>query len=270
MIVRSGEKVFLRADKLLCVSLMLLLFAVSTANASPTVAHQDAILFTSLRPAYTSASISRTISNNIVEPDNAELANLGAEFLQPPASSATLSNSVKPLPAIPATMLMVLTGFICISLVRDRRVWLSALAGLLYIGQAGVHAIPELAMHLGHRKHNIQQQSSYLYSYRVENSSRLRSDIEGTRYTGLLHHLAGIPGDTISFLQPRLSFLGKQVSETTKMSSLRKQEHELRAISSSYGLEPSPSCSVPITEQFIYFSPTFIFDHLPHGPPEWA
>ncbi len=274
---RNEKSVLVRVTGWLC--LTSLFFVVSVANASPTIANRDAILLISSSPADTQSSTACVI-NNIVEPVNAELANLGIEFLQPPASLADLggarNNSVKSLPAVPATMLMVLIGFLCVSFVRDRRVWLSAMAGLLWIGHAGVQAIPQLALRLSHKNHSEQQLYAELtYPHCLENSKRLRSDIEGTQYIGLLHHLAGIPGagfvlnSCFSILESR--FLRASSVQHPALSieplALGVNTSQRALLSEQYSLNSPFNCLASIAEQFVYFSPAFIFDNLARGPP---
>ena len=172
---------------------------------------------------------------------------------------------------------MVLTGFLCVSLVKDRRVWLAALAGLLWVGQAGIHALPQLALRLSYRIHSKQQFDAELTCpYYLENSNRLRSDIEGTQYIGLLHHLAGIPDSPMSFRQPHLSFLRKQESRklTTQLcyrlnpsKNTNSFQSQLAFLSEQYSLDSLFKCLASKTEQFICFSPAFIFELIPRGPP---
>jgi hypothetical protein len=195
----------------------------------------------------------------VVGPIDAKLANLGKEFLQPPASFASLrhtqGNYVKPLPAVPAAIFMVLSGFLCVSLVRDRRFWLAALAGLLWAGQIGIQALPQLALRLSHRNHSQQQFSAELaYPHYLENSNRLRSDIEGTQYIGLLRHLAGIP-------DAKSRYLHKDTRTYTSQPAI---------ILARTGLNPFLACLASRAEQFISFSPAFIFSNLPRGPPKLA
>ena len=56
-----------------------------------------------------------------------------------PAAGAELAD-VKRLPAAPAAVAMTLVGFLCVSLARDRRVWLGLACGLIWLAQAGVTA----------------------------------------------------------------------------------------------------------------------------------
>jgi hypothetical protein len=57
-------------------------------------------------------------------------------------------NDVKNLPAVPGAVLMVIVGFLCISLVRDCKVWISALVLIVVLSQAGVKTLPKLTTRL--------------------------------------------------------------------------------------------------------------------------
>jgi hypothetical protein len=246
--LEKGHKVFLEGNKLLFI--VTLLLAATAISAAPTVTTDNLIAPTIQMASDTPAVIVPT--EEVVGPIDARLANLGKEFLQPPASFAVLgdtqSNNVKPLPAVPEAIFMVLSGFLCVSLVRDRRVWLAALAGLLWAGQTGIQALPQLALRLGHGNHSRQQLSAELaYPYYLENSNRLRSDIECTQYIGLLYHLAGIPDN-----------LHKPTHTFTSQPAI---------IIAQTGLKPFLVCLASRAEQFISFSPAFIFANLPRGPP---
>lgn len=243
---REHNKLF-RISGQLC--LAVLLFAVSAVNASPTVTRHSADMSASLSLASTRTTTSGSI-NTVTRPINVKLADLGKEFMRPPTISVGLrnapGNSVRLLPAVPATVLMLLTGFLCVSLYRDRKVWLTALAGLLWISQAGIQTFPQLVHHFSHKYHTKQQICAELiHSHYIGNSHRLRSDVEGTRYVGLLRHLSGIPDNkntaNLHTFQPAVIF----------NNSLTLQFH----------------CPASKAEQFVCFSPAFIFAHLARGPP---
>jgi hypothetical protein len=174
------------------------------------------------------------------------------------------------LPAVPAAIFIALIGFLCVSFVKDRRVWLAALAALLWAGQAGIQAVPQLALRLSHRNHNRQQLDTKLaYPYYLNNSSRRRSDIEGTQYIGLLHHLAGIPDSTMSLLLLQESRevttqLCYRLNPSKNTSSFQSQ---FAFLSEQYGLNSLFNCLAARVKQFISFSPAFIFENLARGPP---
>jgi hypothetical protein len=237
--------------KLSC--LAFLLFAVSTANASPTVTYHGIDLSASLS-LDNSWNTTSDSTNSVIKPINAELVKLGKEFLRPQENAFGLlnnsSNSVRPLPAVPATALMLLIGFLCVSLYKDRKIWLAALAALLWVSHAGIQTLPRLAYHLSHKKHTKQKICAKLnYLSRLGSSHRSRSDIDGTRYIGLLHHLGGIPkvksAANLYINQPALIF---------KRNGLVLQFY----------------CLALKAEQFICFSPAFIFEIIPRGPPPLA
>jgi hypothetical protein len=249
---------FVKANKALVVLLSFLIL--TTANAAPTIGSQNGnFVASSVSPAsYPHVSVVADVTDTI-ESDNSYLAQLAGELLSPP-DPYMVSSTPKSLPAVPGALLMAVTGFLCVSLVKDRRFWLAAFAGMLWVGHVGIQAVPHLAMRLGNRTHNQQQVNAELmYPYFLENS-RLRSDMEGTQYIGLLHHLAGIPQSTMSFLLNRYS---------------RQAEDEVRApqcavIRTSPRRIPVFNCLTLKIRQFVCFSPAFIFQNLARGPPEHA
>ena len=256
----------LRINKVLCVTFML--FAVSAANAAPTISNGD-VLYCAVSPSSNLDIEAVPELAELTEFGDSHLASVAAEFLKPPTDFPALAASpvinAKALPAVPRAILLVLTGFLYVSLVRDRKVWLTALAGLLWASQAGIQTLPQLALRLSYKNHSKHQLCAELtYPDYLENSYRLRCDIEGTQYIGLLRHLAGIPDSTTSRLQPRLSFLRKQESRQIKDEFKVPQFAIIKLL--SY-LIPPTICLAYRAEQFICFSPAFIFENLPRGPP---
>ncbi|MCK5473052.1 MAG: hypothetical protein KAI59_03400 [Planctomycetes bacterium] len=242
---RSGEDNYFRANSLSCI-IAFMLFAASAANASLTVTHQDATLTTICPADLPTPSISTV--DNTVKPVHTQLTNIGAEFLQPPETPAGLlnahSNSIRSLPAVPATILMLLTGLLCISLYRDRKVWLVALMGLLWVGHAGIQTFPRFACHFSYKNHTKQQICAELaYPHYLENSHRLRNDVEGTWYVGLLRHLGGIPGNK--------SVIISQLAIVFGLDSQSSLFHRLAFNA----------------EQLSHFSLAFVSDNLVRGPP---
>lgn len=238
------HNLFFCFGKLLC--LAFLLCAVSAANASPTITRHGIDLsvnssFVSNRTA-TAGSI-----NTIAKPAHAKLADLGKQILQPPERPAGLlnvrSNSVRLL----HRNILLLAGFLCVSLHRDRRVWLIALMGLLWICQAGIQTFPRLGHHFSHNSSTKQNIGSPLtYHAYLGRFYRSRSDIEGTRYIGLLRHVGGIP-DAKSAIYSCISQPVVVFSNSFTLLQLR--------------------CLASKAEQFSCFSPAFIFQNLSRGPP---
>jgi hypothetical protein len=186
------------------------------------------------------------------------LANTATEFLKPPPGFVQLPDNLSPgfmiLPAVPAAIFMVLCGFFCVVFVKDRRVWLVALAGLFWAAQMGINAIPKLVLRLAERNSShsrLTQLSPLLY---IRNFSELPAyNNEDTRYIGLLRHLAGIPA--LGFKFQVLNF------------EYNKAQKLLDAIIPLQASNLLLRCLVKKTEQFTYFTPAFIFDNLARGPP---
>ena len=246
--------------------ILLPLLIVTAASAAPTVSnYSSSLVVSAVSPASDVRVFTVPEVPQIAEPSDSHLARVAAEFLKPPPAftgSPALPVGAKTLPAVPGALLMGLTGFLCVSLVKDRRFWLAALAGLLWLGQAGIQAVPQLTIRFSHRNHTARQLDTELtYPYYLENY-RLRSDIEGTQYIGLLHHLEGIPQSTMSFLSLR-----KRESSQTEDEFRTPQFAIIGRVSH---IIPATNCLAAKVEQFIYFSPAFIFQQLPRGPPKLA
>lgn len=245
--------------KWLCV--LLPVSVISAANAAPTVSSYNDNLVISAVSSTSDVHVPVVADvTYTTESGNSHLAGAVADLLKPPAAftgSPDMPITAKSLPAVPGALLMVLTGFLCVSLVKDRRLWLAALASLLWLGQTGIQTVPQLALRLSHRNHTHRQISADLtYPYYLE-SSRLRSDVDGTQYIGLLHHLAGIPDG-------KMSLLSQDSSQTE--DEFRAPQFAIMGLTSR--IITVTKCLAAKAEQSFYFSPAFIFDNLARGPPE--
>jgi len=244
---------------------------VTGASGAPTpnVHNSNVSVYASCGSEYADVPSASTVETNpISEAYDSHLANIADELLKPPvdsADSADLPIGARSLPPVPGALFMVLAGFVCVSLVKDRKLWIATLAGLLWAGQAGFTALPQLASNLASKKQIGQQlPPNVTYASELENLDRLRSDIEGTQYIGLLHHLAGIPDSATSF-PPRIWVRDKlqQIRNTNKVPPFAITHF-------------SPLLNCPViylasrVEQPVYFSPAFNFDNLARGPPKQA
>jgi len=241
----------LRGDKVVCI--IAVLFAAPTVCAKPTVT--GAPVTFDRHTVTQDLNVSRDTLGQRSEPltrVDSELAAVGTGMLQPPAPLADFTSSpsvetAKTLPPAPGAVFMVLTGFACVSLVKDRRVWLTLIAGLLWAGQVGVQAMPQFARRIT-KKHIHQQllNTELRYLHDLESHDRCRSDIEGSRHIGLLHYLAGIPvTKRSSVIAGPFAVLPAQDKIDTSAPSLALQ-----------------------AEQYACFSAAaFIFDNLARGPP---
>jgi hypothetical protein len=253
------EKQVVGRNSILFAATVSLLFITIEVCAVPSVKQYDGI---SINPPATNNNAqfaSQSSSAQNIQPADSAFAEIGAELLKPPVGFNTSSShtNIKPLPAIPAAFFMVLTGFLCVSLVKDHKFWLAALAGLLYLGTAGIDAVPQLLPRLQNMCSKIKQptfSSSNKTSYvrELENSFRQRCDVEGSRYIGLLHRLTGIPDGWVSFLR-------KQESRTTSIAP---------QFAPAIIQKLSPDCEAIIAEQLFCVSQiAFAVNHLAHGPP---
>jgi hypothetical protein len=256
---------WIRTIGFLCI--VFLLCVVPVADASVTVSGRTAILNTA---SYTiDAEITNTSSTSNLFVDNASgFADLTRKFLRPPVCTAAAGgdkvNHVKSFPAVPTALLMVLTGFLSITFVRDRKLWLAAIAMVLCLGSACLNAVPHLALSLSGRVSARWQFATGLsHSYQSGSLLRTRSDIEGTGYIGLLHKLAGIPGcENLSDLFPQSSKTGITGQIANKFCP--PQFAVVRFLSNTV---PLTDCPANMTGQIDCFSPAFTFAHIPRGPP---
>ena len=260
---------------------MLSLVVATAISAAPTMSNFNKhFVAAAVSPASDSHFTYVPEKSQITVPSNSHMAAIGKEILKPPADfTDSPPLGAKSLPPVPAALFMVLTGFLCVSFVKDRKVWLAVLVGLLGAGQAGFNAIPQLAAHIS-KKNN--QRKSYFNAaalHQLEESCRLRSDIEGTQYIGLLRHLAGIPAGTISL--PLRTFLTSLRAQQSNLNTSRDYFVFARTKSNAGSpqfaithfsclLNRASICPASRAEQYICFSPAFIFQQLARGPPNSA
>lgn len=210
---------------------------------------------------------------------DSSLATIGTEILQVPSAEQALGNlaltaeispEFKPLPAIPAAVTLVLTGFLCVSLVRDRKTWLAVCVGLFCLGQLGISALPKFANNLRNALKPGDISSSVIN--RIANTAaglRQRCEIEQTRYIALLRMLSGIPDHGRSSTSNRISaadivcdlVISAQSNLKVKMSTYAAY------ISNLFGFQTLSSCPVRSTGHNSAFTPAFCIATLPHGPP---
>ncbi len=252
---------------------------VTTANGAPTLNNcKGKFAARNLSPSSDVQTLSAPEINQSQEICNSHLASMAAEFLKPPVTYTgwpSLSNRIKPLPSVPGALLMALTGFLCVSFVKDRKLWLAALAGLLWLGQTGFSAIPNLASQLASKKQIEQQHSlNVAYACKLNDSTRLRSDIEETQYIGLLHHLAGIPDVKSTFTNKHSSGTNLLIQHHQKLytkafDNFRKNIYTSQlAVILDLCISNSPiNCLALRAKQPVCFSPAFTFTNIPRGPP---
>ena len=245
-----GRRIALLTKSLKICFCILFVCAVATAvTAVPTVGTCEFVIAHSIDH---SGNVSLPVPALTVSSEH-ELSHIGKAFLQPPNIISGIRNTSLPanksLPNAPAAVLLGLVGFLCVTAVKDRKEWLAALAAVLWLGQAGLTALPNFISH-HQTKNQIQQLSYQLRGSILENSSRLRSEVEGSEYISLLHHLSSIPDDHSN----AISFDTSQPVIVSKRDTLNIHL----------------DCKAVQAEQFTCFSPAFIFNNLSRGPPMFA
>ncbi len=180
------------------VFMVALAIAFSAGAAVTTQTNPDVRSFQ--RPASTCPSKGNLWSSQLIEPVRPDLARAAKELLSPPTATTyalknTTAHQVKSLPPIPTAFFMTLTGFLSVSLIRDRKHWLSALGFMLSAGSAGLHALPKLTP--SYHSITVNQIKNPLFASalyrRLEQIHLPRTELDGTSYVGLLRHLSAIP-----------------------------------------------------------------------------
>jgi hypothetical protein len=96
-------------------------------------------------------------SDSLAHSRSYDIDAVAAGLRRPPAELAgMIPSSLRPrsLPAVPKSILMAALGFLCVSLVHDRRIWLTVAARLLPIGHNRPNLIPGLPSYLRGRRHH--------------------------------------------------------------------------------------------------------------------
>ncbi|MBN1788220.1 MAG: hypothetical protein JW806_07475 [Sedimentisphaerales bacterium] len=263
---------------------LLVTLLLTQASAAPSINNETALSsLNALQSVNTSVHFDSQLTG-IAASAQSRLAEIGEEFTKPSiiisGSTGTSQTSTRSLPAIPATFFMVLTGFFCVSLVKDRKAWVTALTGVLYFGLAGINAIPQLLPH-----HNIREEIKHSSSWEsahkleLENSLSRSLDAQGIQFTGLLHRLASIPDSDGFVIIDRLikpagiQSLAKKALMVWRIEYVHTRKADVLSLISAiihnlYNLNLSPDCLAVKTGQQVYFSSEFSISYRPHGPPK--
>lgn len=274
-----------------CLALLLLLIPAIAVHGTPSVPSFG----TSTASTASSCNLDPEINlssglNSLCNSSYPNLAHIGEDIFNPPAETSTrhaLPTRVRSLPGVPAGIFMVLVGFLCVSFVNDRRIWLASLAGLLWLGQTGLAAIPQAASHIiAKRNAAYHCPDDRLAAGRADRNGRLRSEIEGTQYIALLRHLAGIPATVIAkepqttvaistlasqklsvFLRTTKSYL-KTLGDIA-VSAHPAQTSECTIAGAASNITDLTVRSACAAECSVRFSPGFVFSNLARGPPQF-
>ena len=188
------------------------------------------------------------------------IAAIGIVYLNLPAAFIESQSAGSAILHLQVTVFIILIGILYISLVTDRRLWFESLTAPLSQGQMRFHPTPQFASRISKKSVRRKSLPKTDCLFRLEDSCHLRSDIESTRYTNLLHHLAGIPHDRL-FL-PHISMQDKHQQE--------RDTNEVPQLTLTH-FSPLPHKALipmaPRAKLNLSFSPGFIFVRLARGPP---
>jgi hypothetical protein len=195
---------------------------------------------------------------------NATLAAIGREIVQPHSISKSFTDShgqyTKSLPAVPAAILLVLTGFCCVSAVRDRKVWLAALAGILWLSQGSLpNVIKTPSTRIRPNGHFIA--SSFLIQAEAK-IDHLPVSMESSEYLGLLYHRPGVPEN-----RGIIKILHGYRSRKTALATDSRQSTRQLAINFTSPYSDSAVKSESFAEKHIILLSALSPVILPRGPP---
>lgn len=196
----------------------------------------------------------------------ARFADIGRQVLDPARYSHPLSDSAnthaRTLPAVPAAIVMTLFGFLCVSITRDRRAWLALAGGLIWLGQAGVETVPQLAQRI--RARSIRQSTVNRLSFCHTMAEQPAGCDEQIIYVGLLHKLAGIPDHAFA----TNSSDGAKAGRHARPTDGRCPAPAMARLDAWANIVNE--CPASATGHIMVFSPAFIFANLSRGPPAVA
>jgi hypothetical protein len=236
MSAASGDKtVYMKALWAACITVVLSIAL--PAGAAPTVDIFDATVDWTAASADLHSHDLRQTSQT--DPSNdSVLAAVARQLFKPPGdrngSAASASTAVATFPAVPGALYLALTGFLAVLLGRNRKAVPAALIALFCLSQTATHAATRLARSALSEKHCHKRTAAELSrSHHLVTVSAMRRVIE--------------PGQDTNPWAPSSAIMPDQ-----------------------YHLDIRSECLPSTDEDFICFSPAFVFDSLPRGPPEPA
>ena len=130
--------------------LLLLFILPAAAECAPTLVDRisSAVVGSAARSRVESIEF-RLGTVSVAGGDYSPLAAVAVEFHKPSVRYPGASSPAivtKSLPAVPGPLLMVVVGFVCVSVVRDRRTWLAVVTCLRWAGQSGFSLLPRVAL----------------------------------------------------------------------------------------------------------------------------
>jgi hypothetical protein len=221
------------------------LYVAMPAVAQPTWSSEE--LFYSSSGMVDAGAGQSSLACYLLSSDNSEIKQIVSYIGKPVARDIPMGERTTVysmfLPATPASSLLTLVGFICISLIRDRRIWLAGFAGLSLIGQKGTQAVVSSS-----RNDDSQAGTNLPLSY-------IRSQI--------LPNNAGV----FAFSQKDITSANfTRIAFRTAAGSVNKWYYSA-VLNSVPRPDSSALCLVSGTRQSDCFQPALIFSLMPRGPP---
>ena len=193
------------------------------------------------------------------------LVNIGEEIAKPygvfSASVGCRRDYIESLPPMPGGISMVVMGFLCISLVRNNKVWLAGLASLLWAGQVGIGTIPRLALRFYHRASASAGQCC-----QGESAAWEGGDIKNAAYASVTNCSVGMPdGKGISWRSSRYERGARRIWLVNRFKT-----PQFAIVRFWPCLIAATRCLHLIAEQLVFFTPIFVWRDLCRGPPHLA
>lgn len=260
---------------------LLLLFMATLTNAAPTLGNFNKSFACYFLPTRLDLNTQTTFEiNRNIELCNTPLKSISEEFHKPPVSFSASPDSVigiKSLPVVPRAILMVLSGFFCVSLVKDHKFWLAVFISLLWAAQTGLTKLPKLTSHLNPKNHNKQSSpldSIHIFGPEFPSISFSFKTADNTR---LIYHSVGIFNrkQAISLLTSLPALIVKRSNLIELPHRLIKAKQNLTAskstlISLSNRLILVSGCTACQADQSVFSSSEFKSTFPPRGPPYLA
>ena len=223
--------------------LLAVLYAALPADARPTWSNEE--LFCSSSSAVAVGNEQCSPAYYLSSANNPEISQLAILYpaTMDVSASETMSVSAMVLPAAPASGLLTFVGFICISLIRNRRIWLAGFAGLSLAGQTGTQTVVSSS-----RDDDSQARGNLFRSYPKGLTLRNTADVFAFSQKDI----------------PRVNFTNTAFGTAVGSDCHWSYSAVLNLVLRSYS---NGLCLVSGTRQFVCFSPALIFCRRPRGPP---
>jgi hypothetical protein len=235
MLAAIGDKaVHMKALGATCITVLLSIAL--PARAAPTIDMADAIVDRTVAASADLQSRNLRQTSQATPTNDSVLAAVAQGLFRLPTdhdtSAPSASAAVTTVPAVPGALYLALTGFFAVVLGRNRKAVPAAFIALVCLSQTATHAANSFACTALGKKHCRKNSAppELSRSHRLVTISAMRRVVEPGQYTNQLATSSAIMPD-------------------------------------QYHLDTQSKCLSSTYEDFICFSPAFLFDNLARGPP---